>query len=85
MMKRKSNFSFGLLLHFISIYSHMSSQSSNPQIHASVLQFLMNHGYMESVEAFKREARRHLDLLPASQVSDEQLAHDLSHLQIQRY
>lgn len=63
----------------------MSSQSASPQVHASVLQFLMNNGYMESAEAFKREARRHLDLLPASQVSDDQLANDMSHLQIQRY
>lgn len=62
----------------------MSSQSPNAQVHASVLQFLMNNGYMESVEAFRREARRHLDLLPASQVSDAQLANDMSHLQIQR-
>ncbi|KAG2208517.1 hypothetical protein INT47_010213 [Mucor saturninus] len=62
----------------------MSSQSASPQVHASVLQFLMNNGYMESAEAFKREARRHLDLLPASQVSDDQLANDMSHLQIQR-
>lgn len=61
------------------------SNSSNPQLHASVLQFLMNHGYMESVEAFKREARRHLDTLPSLQVSDEQLVNDLSQLQIQRY
>lgn len=58
--------------------------SSNPQVHASVLQFLINHGYMESVEAFKREARRQLDLLDSTQVSDDQLAHDLSQLQIQR-
>lgn len=59
--------------------------SSSPQLHASVLQFLMNHGYMESVEAFKREARRHLDTLPSLQVSDDQLVNDLSQLQIQRY
>lgn len=58
---------------------------SSPQVHASILQFLTNHGYMESAEAFKREARRHLDVLPMSQVSDEQLASDMSQLQIQRY
>lgn len=39
---------------------------------------------MESVEAFKREARQHLDLLPATQASDDQLARDLSQLRIQR-
>lgn len=44
----------------------------------------MNHGYMESVEAFKREARRHLDTLSSLQVSDDQLVNDLSQLQIQR-
>ncbi|CAO0797656.1 unnamed protein product [Mucor circinelloides] len=60
------------------------SDSSSPQLHASVLQFLMNHGYMESVEAFKREARRHLDTLSSLQVSDDQLVNDLSQLQIQR-
>lgn len=62
----------------------MSNTSSSPQIHASVLQFLTNYGYMESVEAFKREARQHLDLLPATQASDDQLARDLSQLRIQR-
>lgn len=60
------------------------SSSSNPQIHASVLQFLTNHGYMESVEAFKREARHHLDTLTSHQVYEDQLANDLSQLQIQR-
>jgi hypothetical protein len=60
------------------------SSSSSPQIHASVLQFLMDHGYMESVEAFKREARRHLDTLTSHQVSQDQLVNDLSQLQIQR-
>ncbi|KAI8636526.1 WD40-repeat-containing domain protein [Parasitella parasitica] len=61
-----------------------SSSSNSPQLHAAVLQFLMNHGYMESVEAFKREARRHLDTLSSLQVTEDQLAHDLSQLQIQR-
>lgn len=58
--------------------------SPNPQVHASILQFLVNHGYRESAEAFRREARRYLDLLPASQVPEEQLANDLSRLQIER-
>jgi hypothetical protein len=60
------------------------SNSSSPQVHASILQFLTNHGYMESVEAFKREARRHLDVVDSTRVSDDQLANDLSQLQIQR-
>ncbi|KAI8063432.1 WD40-repeat-containing domain protein [Gilbertella persicaria] len=53
---------------------------SNPQIHASVLNFLIDHGYMESVEAFKREARQHLD----SASGDDQLAYDLSQLHLER-
>lgn len=63
----------------------MTSQNTSPQMHASVLQFLINNGYMESAEAFKREARRYLDILPASQVSEEQLANDMTRLQLQRY
>ncbi|GAA5808858.1 hypothetical protein MFLAVUS_002257 [Mucor flavus] len=39
---------------------------------------------MESAEAFKREARRFLDTLPASQVSEQQLADDMSRLRLQR-
>ncbi|GAA5806201.1 WD40-repeat-containing domain protein [Helicostylum pulchrum] len=62
----------------------MTSQNNNPQLHASVLQFLVNNGYMESAEAFKREARRFLDTLPASQVSEQQLADDMSRLRLQR-
>lgn len=62
----------------------MASQNASPQLHASVLQFLINNGYMESAEAFKREARRHLDILPATQVSDQQLATDMSRLQLER-
>jgi hypothetical protein len=60
---------------------------SGAQLHASVLQFLINHGYMESVEAFKREARQYLDLLPSindPKVPQDQLVRDLSNLQIQR-
>lgn len=63
----------------------MTSRNSNPQLHASGLQFLVNNGYMESAEAFKREARRFLDTLPASQVSEQQLADDMSRLRLQRY
>lgn len=57
------------------------------QLHASVLQFLINNGYLETAESFKREARHHLSLSdPNETISDEdQLVQDLSQLQIQRY
>ncbi|KAI7900801.1 WD40-repeat-containing domain protein [Cokeromyces recurvatus] len=61
-----------------------NTTTSGPEIHASVLQFLLNHGYMESVEAFKREARHQLDLLSSDESTDVQLINRLSQLQIQR-
>ncbi|KAG0908671.1 hypothetical protein G6F33_009481 [Rhizopus arrhizus] len=56
--------------------------SNSAQLHASVLQFLVNHGYMETVEAFKREARSLLDSEQDS-IDADQLAQHLSQLQIQ--
>ncbi|KAI8366924.1 WD40-repeat-containing domain protein [Blakeslea trispora] len=53
---------------------------SSSQLHASVLEFLINHGYMESVEAFKREARHQLELAS----TEDKLVLDMSQLQIQR-
>lgn len=55
------------------------------QLHASVLQFLIDHGYLETVETFKKEAKTILDSSEAfSEVSSEELAHHLSQLHIQR-
>ncbi|ORE18766.1 S-adenosyl-L-methionine-dependent methyltransferase [Rhizopus microsporus] len=54
-------------------------------IQDKLLKFLIDHGYMESAEAFKREARRQLDLAEQDDVVDtEQLARQLSQLQIKR-
>ncbi|KAI9478586.1 MAG: WD40-repeat-containing domain protein [Benjaminiella poitrasii] len=61
-----------------------NTTASDPEIHASVLQFLLNHGYMESVEAFKREARHQLDLVSPEESSENQLVDRLSQLRIQR-
>lgn len=59
--------------------------SDSRQIHASVLEFLINHGYMESAEAFRREAMRNLDVSAINtQVTEDQLIQDLANLQIQR-
>ncbi|CAO3700645.1 unnamed protein product [Rhizopus stolonifer] len=51
------------------------------QLHTSVLQFLVDHGYLETVEAFKKEAKTVLD---SSEVSSEELTRQLSQLHIQR-
>ncbi|KAI8981109.1 WD40-repeat-containing domain protein [Pilobolus umbonatus] len=63
-----------------------SDISTEPELHASILQFLVNHGYMETVEAFKREARRHLDMIPSThvQIQNTDINHQLSRLQIRR-
>ncbi|KAI8987880.1 WD40-repeat-containing domain protein [Mycotypha africana] len=61
------------------------SNNSGPSVHASVLQFLINHGYKETIAAFRREARQHLDLSSSEDISESQLVADLSKLQIQRY
>lgn len=59
--------------------------SHSVQLHASVLKFLVGHGYMESAEAFRREARRQLDLAEQDDAVDtEQLARQMSQLQIKR-
>ncbi|KAI9246131.1 S-adenosyl-L-methionine-dependent methyltransferase [Sporodiniella umbellata] len=63
---------------------HRSTKESL-QLHASVLQFLVDHGYVETLDAFKKEAKAVLDNAEEEySSSSDELARQLSQLQIQR-